>query len=70
VKVPEQSARAILPQVREAAALASRVTGLIEHPLGHKPEELEDALNALQEAGFQARTAYGRERGRITEANR
>lgn len=48
--------------VREHALAAQRaatkVLSLIDYPAGHPPEQLEDALNLLQDEGFQARRAY------------
>lgn len=58
MNVPEEMAREIGVQLREAETALHRATAILRHPAGQPPERLEDALNALQEAGYRARSAF------------
>lgn len=60
----DEARREIEKQTRRAYKATSVVMGLLQHPEGHPPEQLEDALNELQDAGYEARRAYGRAQAR------
>ncbi len=44
--------------LRAAEKAAQRATAILGNPKGHKPEELEDALNEAQDETYKARGAY------------
>jgi hypothetical protein len=56
--LPEDMVREIDIYLRATAKAHAHAMALLRAPLGHKPEELEDALNELQDQAFQARRAF------------
>lgn len=56
--LPEQMAREVGAALREAEEAHMKATAIIGSPKGYQPEALEDALNALQDAGYRARSAF------------
>jgi hypothetical protein len=56
--LPQNRRTEIGRHLQDARVSHSQAVALLAHPEGHPPERLEDALNALADAGFQARRAY------------
>lgn len=54
----ETMAREVGNALREAELAHIKCTVLIGTPRNRKPEELEDALNELQDAAYRARRAF------------
>jgi hypothetical protein len=56
--LPEQMGQTIGHHLREVEKVLSRTTDLIQNPEGHRAEQLEDALNELQDQAYLARRAF------------
>lgn len=69
MNVPAEVAREISPELERARKAVETSKLLVQHGAGHPPERLEDALNQLEDAAYQARRAFGRNRARLMEAN-
>lgn len=58
MNVPEDMARNIWDALTDANRAYKRAVDLLNNPEGKQAESLEDALNALQAAGYNARRAF------------
>lgn len=57
-QLPNEMGAQVGEALRDAELAHQRATALIRSPEGKRAEQLEDALNELQDAGYRARRAF------------